>query len=76
VNDHLPGVVVPRAIVEELESAGPDAPAAGVRIAVGIVRALAGTEGIAGVHVMGLGREASVRHVVERAGLLPRPPAP
>jgi hypothetical protein len=27
--------------------------------------------------VMGLGREESVRHVIERAGLLPRPvPAP
>jgi hypothetical protein len=29
--------------------------------------------GISGVHVMGLGREESVRHVIERAGLLPRP---
>ncbi len=73
VNDHLPGVVVPSEIVDELGSAGPDAPAVGVRIAVEVVRALAATEGVAGVHVMGLGREASVRRVLDQAGLMPRP---
>jgi methylenetetrahydrofolate reductase (NADPH) len=76
VNDRLPGVVVPVDVVRALESAGPDAAEVGVEIAVDVVRALAATEGISGVHVMGIGREASVRHVVERAGLLPRPAAP
>jgi hypothetical protein len=32
-------------------------------------------QGISGVHVMGLGREEAVRHVIEGAGLLPRPAA-
>ena len=30
-------------------------------------------QGISGVHVIGLGREESVRHVIEGAGLFPRP---
>jgi methylenetetrahydrofolate reductase (NADPH) len=73
VNEHLPGVVVPPSIAAALNEAGPDAAAAGVLIAVDIVRKLGTIEGIAGVHVMGLGREDSVRRVVEDAGLLPRP---
>jgi hypothetical protein len=31
--------------------------------------------GVAGVHVMGLGREHAVRRVIADAGLLPRPAA-
>jgi methylenetetrahydrofolate reductase (NADH) len=73
MREHLPGVVVPDAIVDELDSAGDDAAAAGVRLTVDIVRRLQGIDGIAGVHVMGLGREESVRAVIEGAGLLPRP---
>ena len=33
-------------------------------------------QGVSGVHVMGLGREEVVRHVIEGAGLLPRPALP
>ena len=73
MREHLPGVVVPDRIVEELDAAGPDAAEAGVRLTVAIVERLRAIAGIAGVHVMGLGREESVRAVIERAGLLPRP---
>ena len=74
MREHLPGVVVPDRIVEELEAAGPaDAPAHGVRLTVEIVERLRSIEGIAGVHVMGLGHEDAVRGVIEGAGLLPRP---
>jgi hypothetical protein len=37
------------------------------------VRRLRNLPGIAGVHVMGIGREEAVRHVIEAADLLPRP---
>jgi methylenetetrahydrofolate reductase (NADPH) len=73
MREHLPGVVVPDPIVAELEAAGPDAAAVGVRLTVDIVDRLRGIDGVAGVHVMGLGREASVRAVIEASGLLPRP---
>jgi 5,10-methylenetetrahydrofolate reductase len=72
MRDHLPGVVVPDELVRRLEDA--DDPAhEGVRLTVEVVKRLRDIDGVAGVHVMGLGREESVRRVIEDAGLLPRP---
>jgi methylenetetrahydrofolate reductase (NADPH) len=76
MREHLPGVVVPDRVVEELERAGPDAAETGVRLTVEVVERLRRIDGIAGVHVMGLGHEESVRLVIERAELLPRPGRP
>jgi len=74
LRDHLPGVVVPDSVIEVLEAAGPDAETAeGIRLTVEIVGRLRDVEGIAGIHVMGLGNEDPVRRVVDGAGLLPRP---
>lgn len=73
MSEHLPGVLVPEQVIRRLEKAGEDAQLEGVRLTVEVVRALKSVEGVAGVHVMGLGREESVRRVIEDAGLLPRP---
>ncbi|HEX6207835.1 MAG TPA: methylenetetrahydrofolate reductase [Actinomycetota bacterium] len=73
MQEHLPGVVVPGSVIERLEGARDDAAAEGVRLTVEIVEGLRSIPGIGGVHVMGLGREAAVRGVIEGAGLLPRP---
>jgi methylenetetrahydrofolate reductase (NADPH) len=72
---HLPGVHVPDDLLRALVDAGPEAEALGTAQCVEVVTALQKISGIAGVHVMGLGREEVVRHVIEGAGLLPRPPA-
>jgi methylenetetrahydrofolate reductase (NADPH) len=71
MRDHLPGVVVPDEVVGWLEEAD-DPEAEGVRLTVEVVKRIRAIEGIAGVHVIGLGREESVRRVIEEAGLLPR----
>ena len=73
INQHLPGVVVPARIIQLLEEAGPEAEAEGIRLAVEVVARLKAIQGVAGIHVMGLGRMGPVRRVVEGAGLLPRP---
>jgi 5,10-methylenetetrahydrofolate reductase len=73
IREHLPGVVVPDGVVSRLEEAGPDAQAEGVRLTVEVVARLKAIQGIAGIHVMGLGRMDPVRHVIEGAGLTPRP---
>jgi methylenetetrahydrofolate reductase (NADPH) len=73
MSEHLPGVLVPEEVIRRLDEAGEDAQLEGVRLTVEVVRALKSIEGVAGVHVMGLGREESVRRVIEDAGLLPRP---
>ena len=74
MNEYLPGVSVPEAIIHALDSAD-DAEAEGIRITAEIVGRLREIDGIAGVHVMGLGREGAVERVIETAGLLPRPGA-
>lgn len=73
IRDHLPGVMVPDRVIELLEDAGPDGEAEGVRLTVEVVAKLKAIQGVAGIHVMGLGRMDPVRHVIESAGLLPRP---
>jgi methylenetetrahydrofolate reductase (NADPH) len=72
MREHLPGVVVPDAVIEQLEHSE-DPAEEGVRLTVEIVKRLRSIEGIGGVHVMGLGREDSVKRVIEESGLLPRP---
>jgi methylenetetrahydrofolate reductase (NADPH) len=76
MREHLPGVVVPDAIIDELDAAGDDAAEVGVRLTVEVVAKLKSISGVAGVHVMGLGKEESVRRVIEASGLLPRPTVP
>jgi 5,10-methylenetetrahydrofolate reductase len=76
MREHLPGVVVPDAVIQRLEDAGPDAEEEGVRLTVEIVAKLKAIQGIAGVHVMSLGHQGSVPRVIEAAGLMPRPAAP
>ena len=71
--DGLYGVHVPAGIVATLEAAGDAAEATGVDLTVDVVTRLRAIDGIAGVHLMGIGRDDLVRTVVERAGLFPRP---
>ncbi|HEX9236710.1 MAG TPA: methylenetetrahydrofolate reductase [Actinomycetota bacterium] len=73
MQEHLPGVVVPDRVIDLLEGAGPDAETEGVRLTVEVVARLKTIQGIAGIHVMGLGQMEPVRRVIEAAGLLPRP---
>ncbi|MFB3738362.1 MAG: methylenetetrahydrofolate reductase [Candidatus Velamenicoccus archaeovorus] len=70
--DGLPGVSVPRSLIERLEAAGPDAAEVGASVAVEAIAALRAIPGVAGVHLMGLGGDG-IASVVEAAGLLPRP---
>ncbi len=73
MDERLPGVHVPPPIVGALERAGDDAPSVGLELAVEIVGAIKAIDGVAGVHLMGMGHDDAVRAVVERAGLYPRP---
>jgi 5,10-methylenetetrahydrofolate reductase len=72
MREHLPGVVVPDAVMRRMEEA-PDPAGEGVRLTVEVVKALREIDGVAGIHVMGLGRQDAVRRVIADAGLLPRP---
>ncbi len=71
MDEQLPGVRVPPAIIDALETAGDDAATVGLDLTVEVVRGIEGIEGIGGVHLMGMGHDDAVRAVVERAGLVP-----
>jgi methylenetetrahydrofolate reductase (NADH) len=73
LDEQLPGVSVPASIQRVLDGAGDDAEAEGVRIATAIVERLRAIDGIRGIHVIGLGREQVVRHLIDATGLTPRP---
>jgi methylenetetrahydrofolate reductase (NADPH) len=73
MNEKLPGVHVPPEMLAALEDAGDGASEVGVSIAIDVVQAIRGIDGIAGVHLMGMGNDEAVSQVVEGAGLFPRP---
>lgn len=73
MQEQLPGVWVPPTIMGALEAAGDDVGAVGLDLTVDVVRGIRSIEGIGGVHLMGMGHDDTVRAVVDRAGLFPRP---
>jgi methylenetetrahydrofolate reductase (NADPH) len=75
LRDHLPGSRVPEWVVERMERAA-DPEAEGIAVAADITGELLAVEGVRGVHLMSVGWTKAIPRVVERAGLLPRPPAP
>ncbi len=72
LNEEVPGVVVPRPIIERMERAV-DPEEEGVQIALEIIDRLKRTPGIAGIHIMAVGWESVVPRLVREAGI-ERPP--
>jgi methylenetetrahydrofolate reductase (NADPH) len=73
MDEKLPGVHVPPSMMRELERAGEESATVGADLTIEVVKAIRSIDGVAGVHVMGMGHDAIVRDVVDRAGLFPRP---
>jgi methylenetetrahydrofolate reductase (NADPH) len=73
MDEKLPGVSVPAALIDALEAAGDDAPSVGVELAVPLVAEIRAIPGIAGIHVMAMGHDDTARALVRAAGLAPRP---
>jgi methylenetetrahydrofolate reductase (NADPH) len=73
MDERLPGVSVPRAMIDEVEAAGDEGPAVGLDQTVRLVEAIRRIDGVAGVHVMSMGHDDTTRTLVERTGLFPRP---
>lgn len=73
MEEKLPGVHVPADMVRALEGAGAEEARVGLGITIDVIRGIREIEGIAGLHLMGMGDDEAVARVVERAGLFPRP---
>jgi methylenetetrahydrofolate reductase (NADPH) len=68
---HVPGVHVPRSLLDRIDSAG-DQRLAGMRECIATIRALRQIEGVAGVHVMGHRNEDVLAQIIVESALGPR----
>jgi len=74
MKDSVAGVVIPDSLVERFEGTS-DAKEEGKQFALEQIERFRRMEGVAGVHIMAIEAEKTVRGIVQDAGLLPRPQA-
>ncbi len=73
MRNHVPGVVVPDAIINRLKGAHASRQQAeGKKLCVEIIQQVREIAGVSGVHVMAYRQEELVAEIIEEAGLLPR----
>ncbi|MGD9022922.1 MAG: methylenetetrahydrofolate reductase [Deltaproteobacteria bacterium] len=72
MRNNVPGLSVPKELVDRMADSK-DPKEEGVKICVGAIEQLMQIEGVHGVHVMAVAWEDIVPHIVEEAGLMPRP---
>ncbi|MCP4359593.1 MAG: hypothetical protein GY796_16420 [Chloroflexi bacterium] len=75
MHNDVPGVFIPQSLLKRLEDAGDGAREEGVQIALEIIEAIRNKQGVNGIHLMAVGWEAIVPHIVTEAGLLQPDPA-
>jgi methylenetetrahydrofolate reductase (NADPH) len=69
MNDEVPGVSIPEALIKRMEAAGEKAAEEGVQIALELIEAIKGKQGVNGIHIMAVGWEEIVPRIVKEAGL-------
>jgi methylenetetrahydrofolate reductase (NADH) len=73
MDEKLPGVHVPAAMIDALDAAGDDAAAVGMELTATLIEDIRGIPSVAGIHVMAMGHDDVTRDLIERSGLFPRP---
>jgi methylenetetrahydrofolate reductase (NADH) len=73
MDEKLPGVHVPAAMIDALDAAGDDAAAVGMELTATLIEEIRGIPDVAGIHVMAMGHDDVTRDLIERSGLFPRP---
>jgi methylenetetrahydrofolate reductase (NADPH) len=73
MDKEVPGIFVPKALLDRMEAAGERAEEEGVQIALELIEAIKGLQGIHGIHLMAVGWEEIVPRIVKEAGLAPQP---
>lgn len=71
MHNEVPGVFIPEKLLKRMEAAGDGAQEEGVQIALELIEAIKGKQGVNGVHIMAVGWEEIVPRIVTEAGLLP-----
>lgn len=71
MNDQVPGVSIPKHLLERMRAAEDGAAEEGVAIALELIEKIRGKQGVNGIHLMAVGWEEIVPRIVTEAGLLP-----
>jgi len=71
MNEEVPGVTVPEKLIKRMEAAGDKAEEEGVQIALELINAVKGKQGVNGIHLMAVGWEEIVPRIITEAGILP-----
>jgi methylenetetrahydrofolate reductase (NADPH) len=70
---HVPGVVIPDAVVDRLKKTPPGGwRAEGIEICIEIIEQIRQIKGVAGIHMMAYRQEEVIAEIIERLGLVPR----
>jgi methylenetetrahydrofolate reductase (NADPH) len=71
MHNEVPGVTIPEKLMKRMEAAKDGAEEEGVQIALELIEAVKGKQGVNGIHLMAVGWEEIVPRIVTEAGLLP-----
>lgn len=71
MHNEVPGVSIPEHYLKRMSKAGDGAEEEGVQIALELIEAIKGKQGVNGIHLMAVGWEEIVPRIVTEAGLLP-----
>lgn len=69
MNNEIPGVFIPDKLMKRMEAAGDGAAEEGVQIALELIEAIKGKQGVNGIHLMAVGWEEIVPRIVTESGL-------
>lgn len=72
MHNEVPGVTIPAKLLKRMEAAGDGAAEEGVQIALELIDAVKGLQGVNGIHLMAVGWEEIVPRIVTEAGLVSR----
>jgi len=70
MNKEVPGVFIPDHLMKRMEKAGDGAAEEGVQIALELIEAVKGKQGVSGIHLMAVGWEEIVPRIIQDAGLV------
>jgi len=72
MNDEVPGVFIPEALLARMKDAGDNASEEGIQIALELIEKVKKLQGVSGLHLMPVNWESVVPRIVTEAGLLPK----
>jgi len=70
IHTKIPGVSLPKMVLQRMEKAGESASEEGIQIALEVIDSVKHKRGINGIHIMTLGWESSVERIVTESGLV------